>query len=791
MKTRNLLLAAAALTSVPFLAAQTNPVPPPTAAPAKTAPAPAKATAPAAKAAPAPTPAPIKAPAKSTAAPAAAEAEKEKKADMTVVVVATRIQESPYQVAGSVEAVTLDDIRSTGAVTLGDTLKYVPGVGVPFSAGVSSASSSYSTGGERGINIRGLEGDRVAILTDGIPQPDDFTHGGNAASPGRIYFDPAVYGQVEIFKTAASSLYGSGAMSGAIATLSTGPEQLLGKSLDGRILTNTVTFATANNSVNDLVQGAVGNGEWAASVVYSIRKGEELETRGDDTLNPQRFQSQAVIAKLDRKYDNVKLEAIVDYYYLNYNVKGINAAGSMSMGPTMSYDYLTPTQEVQRERLRFSLGAEITSPTAIYDAVNINGYWQDTSANTVSHDVTRITRPTGVTERERVNTLVHETQIRGVNSHARKSIDSGSVSQLIQYGIEASFAVNTMDFARVENGDDAAAAFVMSPSDVYRAAVFASDKIALGRSKAFVVTPSLRTDYYNVNPDNVGSFSTYTNAEAASYVNWSVSPGLSGLYKITNDINVYALYAMGTRNPTAGELNGVFNHSGGGMTGAQIRVLPNPDLKEETANNFEIGVQGNTNEHAFRVAGFYNLYDSFIEPLYNTGITSDDGYQIYTGRNLDDVTIYGVEVSYNWVSKLGFQAGVAFSWTKGKQDVEGVKLPLPSVNPWQIVGYVGYVSPENKWGTRLTLTYVADKDEKDIGPEATGSYAAPVDGFTTLDWAVFYRFTENWTVNVGINNITNEEYFTWSSARTSGGGMTSTRYTQPGINGFVSLTAKF
>ncbi|MDR2844648.1 MAG: TonB-dependent receptor plug domain-containing protein [Puniceicoccales bacterium] len=159
---------------------------------------------------------------------------------MTVVVVATRIAESPYQVAGSTDAITPDAIRNSGAVTLGETFKYIPGVEIPFATGMSG-SSSYTPGGEKGINIRGLDGDRVAILADGIIQADNFTAGGGAASPGRIYFDPAVYGQLEVFKTAASSSYGSGALGGALAVGSTGPEDLLGKTLKGYALIDTAT----------------------------------------------------------------------------------------------------------------------------------------------------------------------------------------------------------------------------------------------------------------------------------------------------------------------------------------------------------------------------------------------------------------------------------------------------------------------------------------------------------------------------------------------------------------------
>ena len=780
MKIRHLLLAAASLTTLAVPAGAQDATNGKAAAPAPAQP---KQNA---------TP-----PAPQNAADATTAAAPERKADMTVVVVATRIKDSPYQNAGTAEAITLDDIRNAGAVTLPDAFKYVPGVDVQFSFGVASASSSYTTGGDRGINVRGIEGDRVAILADGISQPDEFNVANNVVNAGRIYFDPAVYGQVEIYKTAASSLYGSGALGGAVAVSTTGPAQLLGESLQGEYLANTATYATANRSINNLVQAAAGNGIWAGSLVYSFRKGHESETRGSAELNPQTFQGHAVVGKVERKFDTIKLQAVVDYYYLGTDVIGINASGSMSMGP-VTYEYFTPTQDIFRERLRFSLGADVTAKTAIYDSANVTGYWQDSKSHVLSHDITRTTSPTSVTLRERYNTVINDTEIRGINSTARKAIPGATVEQLIQYGVEVSFADNTMSFTRLQNGTDATPAFVMAPSQVYRAGLFLSDKIAIGTAKRLVITPSLRTDYYNVDPDNTTDYMTYTNAKAASYVNWSISPGLSALYKITPDINIYGLYAMGTRNPTAGELNGIFNHAGtGGMAGAdQIRIVPNKNLRHETANNFELGLQGNTQHHAFRLAAFYNLYDNFIETLHDTGQYSPDHYRIYTSRNLDKVDIYGLELSWNWrvnptllAGIEGLHTGLSFAWTEGRHDTDtGGREPLNSVEPWKLVAHLGYTHPDDLWGIRLTGTLVGKKSTRDIDSATT---YAPVDSYFVLDLTGFYTLTEHWRLTAGINNLTNKEYYPWATVRTSSGGMSGGRYAQPGINGFISLTAKF
>ncbi|MDR1816712.1 MAG: TonB-dependent receptor [Puniceicoccales bacterium] len=732
-----------------------------------------------------------------------------------VAVIATRIAESPFETAGSTDVVTLDEAQRAGAVTLGETLKYVPGVTVPFSGGVSSGASSYSTGGERGINLRGLEGDRVALLTDGIAQPDEFGAGGGAASTGRIYIDPAVYGQVEIFKTAASSLYGSGALGGAVATETTGPRLLLGSGLKGVFLANTATYASANNSLNNLVQAAAGNGEWAASAVYSARKGHESVTKGADYLNPLDFTSQAVVGKLVREFaKNARLTATVDYYYRGEDVTAKNAAGVMSMGPTMRYEYDPALQTARWERLRFSLAAEVLRATALYDSATITGYWQNAQSRVNSADTTRIVRGTVTQVRERQNSLGHTAEIAGVNSVARKTITTGGVTQTVQYGVEIARGDNSFDFTRYQITDgvgaEQPAAFLMAPSATYKAAVFVSDRIAFGGSgtgdtgtgsgikgKPFVITPSLRVDYYNVSPQNRAGYAELNNGAApASFVNWSVAPGLNALWKFAKDANVYALYAGGTRNPTAAELSGTMSHTGtGGMGGAdQIRILPNPNLKEETSHNFEVGIQGTPGRHTFRLAAFYNLYDNFIETEYNTGALDADGYNIYTSVNRANTEILGAEAQWHWDidTRLtggvdGFQVGAAASWTRGRTDAAtgSGRVPLNSVDPWKLVVFAGYTDPANRWGARLTLTVLGKKTAGEID-----GTTAPVDAAALLDASAFYRFGDHWTLTAGLNNLTDVNYCTWSTARMASG-MSSTRYTQPGINGFVSLTAKF
>src|SRR3546814_4642441 len=67
--------------------------------------------------------------------------------------------------------------------------------------------------GTRGFSIRGLEGNRVRIVVDGVPLADAYSIG-QFASAGRDLVDLEAVERVEIQRGPASTLYGSDALAG-------------------------------------------------------------------------------------------------------------------------------------------------------------------------------------------------------------------------------------------------------------------------------------------------------------------------------------------------------------------------------------------------------------------------------------------------------------------------------------------------------------------------------------------------------------------------------------------------
>lgn len=85
----------------------------------------------------------------------------------TVVVVASRTEQTISDVAGSVSVVTSDDMEKQLASSVEDSLKYIPGVSM----------NGNNRFGASDFNVRGMDGNRVKVLIDGVEQPVSYSAG--------------------------------------------------------------------------------------------------------------------------------------------------------------------------------------------------------------------------------------------------------------------------------------------------------------------------------------------------------------------------------------------------------------------------------------------------------------------------------------------------------------------------------------------------------------------------------------------------------------------------------------
>ncbi len=122
-----------------------------------------------------------------------------------VVVTATALRKNPLEVAQPTAIVTGDQLRRQVATSIGETLSQELGV----------SSSYFGPSASRPV-IRGLGGDRVRILDDGIGSLDV----SSLSQDHAVSLESVVSQQIEIIKGPAALLYGSGAAGGLVNIVS-------------------------------------------------------------------------------------------------------------------------------------------------------------------------------------------------------------------------------------------------------------------------------------------------------------------------------------------------------------------------------------------------------------------------------------------------------------------------------------------------------------------------------------------------------------------------------------------
>ena len=150
----------------------------------------------------------------------AAAAEPESVADELidlVVVVAHKDERSVREIAANVTVLTRAELKDNLALSVADVFQYVPGVDY------EAAGTRFGT---EGINIRGIGGNRVAILVDGVPLPDQFDVG-SFSNATRDFIDTGLISGIEVLHGPASALYGSSAIGGVVAVRTPDPVELI------------------------------------------------------------------------------------------------------------------------------------------------------------------------------------------------------------------------------------------------------------------------------------------------------------------------------------------------------------------------------------------------------------------------------------------------------------------------------------------------------------------------------------------------------------------------------------
>lgn len=699
-----------------------------------------------------------------------------------ITVIATRTPKETVDAPATVSVIGAEKMKDRLVTDIKDLIRHEPGVSVRSSpTRFTAAGANTGRDGNSGFNIRGLEGNRVLIQTDGIRAPDAFAFGGQSVGRGD-YVDLDLLKSVEILRGPASALYGSDGLAGAVSFVTKDPEDFIkaGKAYGGEVKAG---YSHADQGWGKGMVLAGTSGDWSAMVAYNRRDAKETENQGAvksanstrTAANPQDIADNSALAKLVwRPTGDHTLR--LTYELLDHDMEA-DVLTAIAVPPlaTTSVIGLKAHDTVRRDRVSLDHRYD-PADGGVIDSLHWTLYRQDSDTRQYSAE----DRNTAA-DRLRIN--MFDNKVTGLNVDASTRFAGGGVNHLLVYGGDYSLTrqVGTRD-GTVPPAGETYPTRAFPTTDHTLAGLFIQDEVTL-LGGALSLYPAIRYDYYKIAPKADPLFVGTPTGQSDDHF----SPKFAALYWVDDGIGLFANYAEGFKAPAPSQVNNGFANPI-----QNYRSISNPNLKPESSRTVEAGLRLRGHDWQAALTGFKGWYDDFIEQVLVSGNFTASNPATYQYVNLNKVTIRGLEAKANWDIGQGFGLIGGAAYAKGSQETGGTKSPLDSIDPVKVTLGISWQEPdEGRFGGDLSAIYSAKKSAGRIGTTCTGGCFAPGD-FIVLDATARWRVTDFATLRAGLFNITDRKYWWWSDVR----GLSATSairdsYTQPGRNLSASLTVSF
>ncbi|WP_394789310.1 TonB-dependent hemoglobin/transferrin/lactoferrin family receptor [Rhodoferax sp.] len=698
-----------------------------------------------------------------------------------VVVSGSRSAQDPDELPMSIDVIGQKELESKQINDIRDLANDLPNVSVKRApARFTLASGNTGRDGNAGFNIRGLEGNRVLLLTDSIRMPRSYVFNANAF--GRDYFDIGLVKRVEIVRGPASVLYGSDSVAGLVNFITYEPSDFLTKektfggrvALSGSSEDNGVSAgATLAGRANDTVEWLIGVNAGRSEGLKNMGSNDAANTTRT-TPNPETDTSNSLLAKVvirpnaDQKhvltFEHVEKKADYDMLSSKSTAAVIAAASTSSTAVLGS----TANTEMNRDRLTWDARYQLSS--ALADSLQTVVSYQAAGSREVSTEDRN-------TAADRVRDTTYDEDTWQFGLQANKLLRAGDLAQKLTYGADYTRAsVRTLGTGVTPAAGETFPLKRFPDTIESSAALYAQDEIIIG---PWSITPGARVDHFKIDASQAGF-----NATAVSMSGSAVSPKLGTLYRLTPEWSVFGNYASGFKAPNAGQVNAFFEN-----TTQYYKTIPNPDLKPEKSQNFEIGTRGRLESLTLDVAAFTGRFKDLINDFQVVGGAGTAASPtIYQSVNIANARISGFEVkgSWDWGRVAGGQLSTPFTYgmTRGR-DMDTGK-PLDTIDPAKLRAGVQYAT--TAWDLHLDLAHHSAKKQSDTNSAVFLTPAA-----TTVDLGGQWRIKKDLRLNATVGNLTNKKYWNWSDVRavTSSQLAVIDSFSQPGRSLKVSLVADF
>lgn len=686
-----------------------------------------------------------------------------------VSVTATRGARPADQVPATVTVIDTTQLERQGAVRPADAVRYEPGV---------SVNNQPGRAGQANYIIRGIGGNRVLVLQDGL-RLQDFP--GSNIGPGtytRDFVDLDTVRRIEIVRGPASALYGSDALGGVVNYILKDPGDYLDEVGRDTYASAKVGYTGADRSVHVTATGAVRTGRTDLLLQYTRRDGHAVANNGRIGPNPQVTQSNALLARgVVRLTDADTLRITADYTgRLASTEIRTEQVNTRPAGFVPGSNVLSSRGRDTTQRGGLALQWTHDAPFLFVDSITA----QLAFSRLERREQTDLRRaaysgPVAPTtaNRRRLSDFHFNQNLYIADVQAHSSATWLGAQHRFTYGGTLEITETTRPRARVElnlaNGTRTSTIGGETfpnknfPDTVgTQAGIYVQDEITIGRLE---VTPAIRLNHFGLTPHPDADSNRASGGIAMrSTSDFAITPKLGVVYRLDASHAVFAQYARGFRAPPYDSTNFGFTNPQSGY-----QILPNFNLKSETSDGFELGLRGRYGTASWQLTSFFNQYENFIDTRV---VGTVGGLTQFQYRNVPSVRIWGAEARGDWRFTPGWRIRGALAWARGEDTNTG--QPVDSIDPIKLTTGLSY---QHVSGFGAEAIVVAAMRQERVS--SATYFRAPA--YATLDLLVHYEVNPGLTLNAGLFNVTNAKYF--NAQDVAGLSRTSAMrdlYTQPG-----------
>jgi hemoglobin/transferrin/lactoferrin receptor protein len=699
-----------------------------------------------------------------------------------ITVTSTRTERRQDQVPNTVTVLRAEQVEASGARDLKDLLRNeVDATVLAGPVRFNAALSGTGRAGNQSINIRGLEGNQVLMMVDGIRVPNAFSFGGAFTTGRADYVDADALSAVEVLRGPASTQYGSDGLAGAVSLATLSPGELL---KDGKTFAGFGRASVASVDRSTTLTGALakGWGAWQGLLLVTQRRGHELDNRGSNeeansrrtAPNPLDTRSDNVLGKLAYRLDAAnELGVTLESRDLELTHEVLSARAPLPTTSTTAILDLDARDRIRRDRVSLEHRHEDLNARWL-QKVHSHLYRQDA-------DTRQFTAEDRNTAADRTRDNRYREQVTGLSTQVQTQW-SGAVNQRLSYGLDASRSeISGLRDGTVSPFGETFPVKPFPDTTYTLVGAFAQSEIEAG---AWTLIPALRYDAYKLEPSPAGFVAEADNPVVA-LSDRAFTPRLGALWRVSELWAPYGQVGLGFRAPTPDQVNNGFTNSA-----ANYRSIGNPSLKPEHATSIELGVRGANAGWRWQVAAYDNRYRDFItqQQVGGSGVPGDQA--IFQHINLDSARIRGVEARTEWRPAPGWTVKAAAAKAKGDRSGNAGSEPLNSVQPAR--ASLGLRHETGAWTVSADLLHSEGKSPRHVNADLLGGNPFTPPSYDVLDLGATWRMTPALKLIANLNNVGDVKYWRWSDVTgAAAGSAVVDGFTAPGRNLQLALRADF